>query len=229
MKDTGDGYAEHGQQLSQYRWKGAASITMAHHLNQQFIELCCELAVGVAPGESIPVIASYRNQWRCLDPVAQRRLSLLPFVIVDLRFSDVTWWRIAASNGAHKRGHSNDAASTGRWDWLALEALMFGWQVAREDRAVASMLFAMPPSVAECIATLTMQQVRMLGVESANRMRLRWDNDLRLWRDLLIAAHEADVQALEALRRDAKLRYCGELMQAHSACDATSPLAAGSM
>lgn len=229
MKDSGDGHAEHGKQLSQHRWKGAGSITLAHHLNQQFIELLCELAVDGTSGDSIPVIASYRNQWRTLDPIAQRRLSLFPFVIVDLRFSDVNWWRAAASNGQHGRGHTDGSATAGRWNWLALEALMFGWQVARADCCVASMLFAMPPVVADCIAALTMQQVRTLGVESANRMRLRWDNDPHLWRELLMAGNEGDLPALEALRSDAKLRFCGELIQAHSACDATSPQTAESM
>ena len=101
---------------------------------------------------------------------------------------------------------------------------MFGWQVAREDRSVASMIFAMPPSVADCIATLTMQQVRTLAVESAKSLRLRWDNHPRLWRDLLMAAREPDDAALEALRREAKLHFCGELIHAQPAGGAPIPL-----
>ena len=86
---------------------------------------------------------------------------------------------MAVGNGAHARSHVNGAAPTTRWDWLALETLMFGWQVAREDRSVASMIFAMPPSVADCIATLTMQQVRTLAIECSKSLRLRWDNHPR--------------------------------------------------
>ena len=104
---------------------------------------------------------------------------------------------------------------------------MFGWQVAREDRSVASMIFAMPPSVADCIATLTMQQVRTLAVESAKSLRLRWDNHPRLWRDLLLAAREPDDAALEALRREAKLHFCGELIHAQPAGGTPIPLISG--
>lgn len=63
-----------------------------------------------------------------------------------------------------------------------------------------------------CVAALTMQQVRTLAVESAKYLRLRWDNHPRLWRDLLVAAREPDDAALEALRREAKLHFCGELI-----------------
>lgn len=58
-----------------------------------------------------------------------------------------------------------------------------------------------------------MQQVRTLAIESAKSLRLSWDNHPRLWRDLLLAAREPDDAALEALRREAKLHFCGELIQ----------------
>lgn len=226
MKDSGDGERAEGQQLSRHRWTGARSIGLAHQLNQQFIELCCELSLDGETGHPFPVVASHRDLWRDLDLPARQRLSLFPFVIVDLRFGDIPWWRMAATNGAHARSHINGTAPARRWEWLALETLMFAWQVAREDRAVASMLFAMPPSVAECIAALTMQQVRTLAVESAKSLRLRWDNHPRLWPELLLAARKADDAALEALRRKAKLHFCGELMHAQPAGGAPIPLIA---
>lgn len=184
-EDSGDGEGADGQQLSQHKWKGARSIGLAHQLNLQFIE---DSAGGfrstarraIRSRSSAPTAISGATSIRSRD----NALSLFPFVIVDLRFGDVAWWRMAGSNGAHARNHVNGAAPTTRWDWLALETLMFGWQVARGDRNVASMIFAMPPSVADCIATLTMQQVRTLAVESAKSLRLRWDNHPRLWRDL---------------------------------------------
>jgi len=225
--DSGDGQGEDGQQLSQHRWKGARSIGLAHQLNQQFIELCWELSFDGATDHPFPVIASHRDLWRHLDPLARQRLSRFPFVIVDLRFGDVAWWRMAGGNGGHARSHVNGAAPTTRWDGLALETLMFGWQVAREDRSVASMLFAMPPPVADCIAVLTMQQVRALAVEGAKSLRLRWDNHPRLWRNLLLAAREPDDAALEALRREAKLHFCGELIHAQPGGRAPIPLTAG--
>lgn len=224
--DKGDG--TESAQLCQYRWKGASSITLAHQLNQQFIELCCELFGGGASGTPFPAIASYRDLWTRLTPTARIRLSLFPFVIVDFRFADAMWWREATNKSTRARGHVSDPTAATSRDWFALETLMFAWQVAREDQCVASMLFAMPPPVAAHIASLTMQKVRMLAVESAGNIRLRWDNDLRFWRELLVAALEPDDAALAALRREAKLRFCGELIQAHSFSDAQLPMIAES-
>ncbi len=226
-KDSGDGEGAEGQQLSQHKWKGARSIELAHQLNEQFVQLFCELSLDATSGNPFPLVAAHRELWSCLDPISRKRLALFPFVIVDLRFGDVAWWRMAAGKGAHARGHAASTASATRWDWLALETLMFAWQVAREDRSVASMLFAMPPPVADCIAALTMQQVRTQAVESAKCLRLRWDNDPRFWRQLLIAAREPNEAALEGLRREAKLHFCGELIHAQPAGCAPMPLIAG--
>ncbi len=226
-KDSGDGEGADAKQLSQHRWKGARSIGLAHQLNEQFIELFCELSIDARSGNPFPLVALHRELWSHLDPTSCKRLALFPFVIVDLRFGDVAWWRMAAGNGARAPGSHAGVSPTTRWDWLALETLMFAWQVAREDRGVASMLFAMPPPVADCIAVLTMQQVRTLAVASAKCLRIRWDNDPRFWRELLIAAREPNEAALEKLRREAKLHFCGELIHTQSAGSAPEPLVAG--
>lgn len=226
MKDFGRGDEAHYELLSPHSWKGARSIGLAHQLNEQFIGLCCELALDAASGSQIPLVAAHRDLWSRLDQTSRKRLSLFPFVIVDLRFGDATWWHIASHKGAQARGLFAATVPEARWAWLALETLMFGWQVAREDRVVATMLFAMPPPVVDRIAALTMQQVRMLSVESAKIVRLRWDNDSRFWRELLIAARELDESKMEVLRREAELHFCGELIQASFSHNAVMPLIA---
>lgn len=107
----------------------------------------------------------------------------------------------------------SSAVPSTRYDYLALETLMFAWQVAREDGHVAQIVFAMTPAVAVCIAALTMQQVRTIAIEGSRFLRIRWDDEPQFWRDLLICAREGDEAALTALRRDAKLLFCGELIQ----------------
>lgn len=213
MKDLGGRKVIEGRRLSPHRWMGARSIGMAHQLNDQVIECCCELSSDVASSNLIPPVTAHRDLWRGLDPESRKRLAQFPFVIVDLRFGDLAWWRVAIGNSTNPRNRPISATPAARWDWLALETLMFGWQVAREDRIVASTLFAMPLAVADCIAALTMQQVRTLAVESAQYLRLRWDNHPYLWRELLNASRERDETQLEAIRRLAKLYFCGELIQ----------------
>ncbi|MCC7253221.1 hypothetical protein [Hyphomicrobium sp.] len=205
-----------------YKWKGADAIGLAQQLNEQFIELFCELCFDAQCGNPFPLVATHRDLWGRLDPISRKRLALFPFVIVDLRFGDAAWWRMAARNGAQARISADGATPVTRWEWLALETLMFAWQVAREDRGVALMIFGMPPLVAECIATLTMQQVRTFAVECAKRLRIRWDDDPKFWRELLIAAREPEETTLQSLRREAELHFCGELI--HAQCAGGAPL-----
>jgi hypothetical protein len=71
----------------------------------------------------------------------------------------------------------------------------------------------MSPFVADRIAGLTAQQVRLLAVREQRHLRFRWDGDAEFWHDFLIAADEADEGRLAVLRHQAKLRFCGESLR----------------
>ena len=195
------------------RWRGTPSIRLAHQLNERCIDLFCELAIDSSPDVPWPLVSSNRDLWVRLDAAARKRLAEFPFVIVDVRFKDETWWRsLGQEPPAAPRDHAISSAIPQRYDYLALETLMFAWHLAREDRQVARMVFAMAPAVVECVAALTMQQVRALGFHGARFLRIRWDDKPRFWRELLISACDEDEAALTALHRDAKLLFCGELL-----------------
>lgn len=196
------------------RWKGARSIGLAHQLNEQCIELLCDLAAVSSAQSPLPFVAMNRDLWRGLEISARKRLAVFPFVIVDLRFKDDEWWRALGGERSDVAADSviPNGIPSKRYEYLLLETLMFAWQAAREDRHVAQMVFSMTPSVASRIAALAMQQIRTLAVESTPFLRIRWDDDSRFWRELLIAAREADEEALGVLRHHAKLLFCGELI-----------------
>ena len=195
------------------RWKGTPSIRLAHRLNERCIDLFCELAIDSSPDVPWPPVLPNRDLWVRLDAAARKRLAEFPFVIVDVRFKDETWWRSLGQEAlAPPWDDLISDATPQRYDYLALETLMFAWHVAREDRQVAQMLLAMAPAVAECVAALTMQQVRALGLHGARFLRIRWDDKPQFWRELLISALDEDEAALAELQRDAKLLFCGELL-----------------
>ena len=95
-----------------------------------------------------------------------------------------------------------------------LEALMFAWQTARQDRTVALMAFAMSSSVAEIIAGLTPRQIRTIATRESQTVQVRWASDLNFWQDLLMAAKEGDEKHLAALHLHAKLMLCGAFLVA---------------
>jgi hypothetical protein len=187
------------------RWTGAPSIELAHQLNVQGVELICELAV--SPNPTLPAfVLQNRDLWRLLEPEARQRVAAFPFVIVDLRFKDEDWWRQISGRV------SMSPAEFPSFGDLALETLLFARQSAREDVNVAKAMFAVTSTVANLIASLTLTQVRAIAVGNTSELRFRWDNDPELWRDLLIVSRSGESQALAAIRRQAKLLFCGEFL-----------------
>lgn len=193
-------------------WRGAGSIHLVRQLNAQCIDMICELALDRSDECPWPFVTSNRDLWCRLDAEARDRLSFFPFSIVDVRFHDEMWWCAPdrwRTVGGRRLEVSTMPAS--RIECLALETLMFAWQVARSDRLVAEILFAMPRPAARCIAALTMQQIRTAAIDGARFLRVRWDTDSRFWRGLLIAAWEADRVSLERCKRHSLMLFGREL------------------
>jgi hypothetical protein len=197
------------------RWTGAPSIALAHGLNEQCLELVCDLAASSSIEDLPRFILQNRDLWRLLEPDARKRVAAFPFVIVDLRFQDAESWQRALQgqlmspiDSAHYRGIPPKL-----FEDLLLETLLFARQAAREDISVAKAVFAMIPSVATAIASLTLPQVRTIAIGNTHRLRVRWDSHPEFWGDLLVACRAGDERAMAALRRQGKLLFCGEVIE----------------
>lgn len=160
------------------------------------------------------MLKANRNLWCQLNTDARWRLAEFPFVIVDVRFRDDEWWRALGKTQDDmiaQRFAAEDSLREPR-ESLLLETLMFAWQVAREDSRVAQILFAMTQTVARVVSSLPMQSIRTLASSQANFLRIRWDNDAQIWRDLLVAVATDDEAALTDVRLQTKLLFCGDLI-----------------
>lgn len=160
------------------------------------------------------MLRTNRNLWCQLTPEARWRLADFPFVIVDVRFRDDNWWHVRGEvrDGVISQRSASDESLAGPRQSLLLETLMFAWQVAREDSGVAQILFAMTQTVARVISSLPMQEIRTLAHDQSSFLRVRWDNDAQIWRDLLVAVATNNEAALAEVRLHAKLLFCGDLI-----------------
>jgi hypothetical protein len=196
------------------RWTGAPSIELAYQLNRQCVDLVCELAATSSYPELPPFVLRNRDLWRLLEIEARQRVAAFPFIIVDLRFKDAEAWQRAGE------GHLMSATdctlrneTLGKlFEDLVLETLLFARQAAREDISVAKTMFAMTSPVANVIASLTLARVRLIAIDNSQQLRIRWGSDPEFWGELLVACRSGDGQTLAALRRQAKLRFCGEFV-----------------
>ncbi|MEO8467746.1 MAG: hypothetical protein ABI640_20670 [Gammaproteobacteria bacterium] len=209
---TLDTSRDRARALMRPRWKGANSIQLAHQLNERCVELISELAGNVAINEALPTaVRENRDLWPGLSVDARRRLAALPFVIVDVRFRDEQWWRALGQAPSPTELRAECLPSDCCQD-LLLETLMFAWQVAREDSHVAQMIFAMTRPVARIIAALAIREIRALAIEQRPCLRIRWSDNARFWREFLVRVRGEDAIALEDAMLNAKLLFCGELI-----------------
>ena len=191
------------------RWTGAPSIPLATQLNEQCIHLVCQLATALSIQELPPFVAQNRDLWRLLESDARHRVAAFPFVIVNLHFKDLEAWRQASEGRLMSSAESTlyTGVPPRHFEDLALETLLFARQSAREDVNVAKAMFAMTTDVANLIASLTLTQIRAIASVNVSELKVRWDSDPELWRDLLIACRAGDEQSLTAVRRQAKLLF----------------------
>jgi hypothetical protein len=196
------------------RWTGAPYIALAAQLNEQCIDLVCQLATALSIQALPPFVAQNRDLWRLLEPDARQRVVAFPFVIVDLHFNHLKAWQQAREGLLMSSPAS--ALYTGvpprHFEDLALDTLLFARQSAREDVNVAKAMFAMTTDVASLIASLSMSQIRAIASANTSELKVRWDSDPEFWRDLLVACREGDEQSIARLRRQGKLSFCGELI-----------------
>lgn len=146
------------------------------------------------------------------------RAARLPFVILDLHFTDEAWWRRETEwpQSAVHESDSRNGFPPELGERLMHETLMFAWQMARSDCIAAQVSFAMRPSVAATIGALMPNQVRAIASRRGGEIRVRWDDDSHFWRELLLAAAAGDDEAILDLHLHAKLLLFGALIYTDS-------------
>lgn len=199
---------------SQPRWVGARNLVPV----QKFNAHCIELLGQVAGRDDVrsPALSQNAASWAALDVLAGRRLSKMPFVLLDIRFQDEMWWsEVARTQGREP----NSSVASGRLpsglsEELTYETLMFCWQMVGANRTVAQTSFGMSLPVVDLISALTPQDVRGIAGRKSSAVQVRWDTNISFWKELLQAALVADEGRLAALQLHAKLMLVGGLVRA---------------
>jgi len=197
-------------------WKRSQSLDLVHQLNEHCLELLAGAAATDAGSDS-PLVAANRDLWAQLGPESRKRAALLPFVILDLNFADETWWRqaIDAPASTLREPDSTNWLPCDLCERLVQETLMFAWQMARSDRTAAQVSFGMRPTVAVIIGELMPGQVRAIASRASGDIHVRWEQDGRFWREILLAAEAGNDEAIAELHLHAKLQLLGPLVYPH--------------
>jgi hypothetical protein len=198
--------------MSGYTWDGALLAPVAE-INEQMLELLKVKAIEPAPvgDRAAPRLVSLlRDQWRRLDPRAQRRLSACPYLLLDAGFSQAARWDRLLSAGvmdAPARGVYFDGRVGVA---LIRRMLLLAWHLARSNRLMAGVTLGLSAAVAERIAATRLKDLEAVAELAPAWILPRWEQQPIVWQQLIGAAcsdhplslRQAQLRGLQLLARE---------------------------
>lgn len=183
-------------------WKGAHALKRVHSSNERCLELLVELARTEHTRLNLAIVSQHRNLWRSLTVAARKRAALTPYLLVDVHFQDVDWWRWAkATRSGGRHAVVSEPAFSGKVAAeLMRETLMLAWSTVVLDRGTAGVFLGMTPGVTEIIAGLGPQDAERIATRHGRHLRPRWEDFPAFWGGLLSAAQNGDEDALHEVR-----------------------------
>jgi hypothetical protein len=184
--------------LPAWKWTGAEALEWVRDLNGRCLEAIGKRLVRAAAARVDETDETDVDLWRSLDESARHRAARCPYLLVEMRFDDALWWEDAKRDAMKPRPSPTvlSVGTAGLGRALANDALTLAWWTARADQRTAMLLFGLDPRVAVVISSLSPVEVRRITARSGNQLQPRWEQNRRMWRDLLSAAISADEEAL---------------------------------
>ena len=198
--------------LSPPRWRGARSLELVYQLNDRCLEFLSQMAAGSEDDCPLALVNQHRELWRQLDTSARQRAARLPFVILDVHFTDSSWWNRARRPEVQSVAPTAACFPTEIGERLVNETLMFVWHIAQSDSRAASPIVGMSPDVSAIVAGLSAHELRDIAAQNAGEIEPRWRDSPHWWGALLAAAISDNQLALADIHLQAKLLLCGGLL-----------------
>lgn len=190
------------RELAEVIWRGAPTLRRIQALNERCLESLAQVARSKGLQKSVVLVSQYRPLWRSLAGQACTRASNMPFLLMDVHFQDVRWWRVAQSPRSQRRLRAVRAAAfSGRAaGGLMRETLMLSWNTVLLDRGAAGVLFGIAPDVSGIIAELGPQDIERIASRYSSHLRPRWEDFPAFWGKLLAVACAGDDDGLHECR-----------------------------
>jgi hypothetical protein len=181
-------------------WDSAMLAPVAE-INLQMLACLRQMALEQVH-EAPRLVTLLREDWRRLDPVAQRRVSACPYLLLDAGFAQPQRWERGSYPGvmdaALRRGYfcSSDGIA------LVRRTLLLAWHLARANRVTGRVILGMSAVTAERIAAARLADLEALAEQAPAWIVPRWEDQPSVWRQLI----DAGCRAQPLLLRQAQLR-----------------------
>src|SRR5688500_9593389 len=85
----------------EFTWKGQQALARVHMLNERCLELLTQSARG--DRQSPAFVHQSRGLWHGMNAAARKRAAQTPFLLMDVHFQEIQWWRRAQSSRPPQR------------------------------------------------------------------------------------------------------------------------------
>jgi hypothetical protein len=149
-----------------------------------------------------PALRQVGEVWRALDERSRWQAAACPYLLVDACFAEPQRWqwlngsRVAEASCAPYASFFTVPQTAA----VARTVFVYAWSLVISHSAGARLVLGIHPHCASLLGACTVPQVHELAERGAGWLRPRWLKQVRLWRQMLVAAAEDDVAALERSR-----------------------------
>jgi hypothetical protein len=177
----------------------AGALALVAELNEQLLELL-QAAADTQAGAGLRLIRALRAEWVELSASARQRLALCPYLLIDAGFTQPERWQstVGVRVMDASAGHGYFTLHTG--PPLLRRTLLLAWHLARCNRLVARIALGMSTACVECVAQYRLRDLEWLAELAPPWIRPRWENQPRIWRELIAAARGDNAVLLRQLQ-----------------------------
>ncbi|MCS6948640.1 MAG: hypothetical protein NZM12_13595 [Steroidobacteraceae bacterium] len=170
----------------------------------------------VQAADATPLVRELRDLWSALDDAALQRAAAAPCVLLDARLANGEFWqqqlrlcvrepRLPVTDG--ERGDGVERR-------LLRLVLGLAWHLARAQPLTARIALGMSAATGAALRQLPLSAIEDLAALRPAWARPRWQEEPRIWGDLLSAAIDGDRAREEVMRVSVLQLIARELQQA---------------
>jgi hypothetical protein len=197
--------------LSRACWLRREMLEALAEVNHRCLGLLAEQAL--VPGAQVfgtqglgaqaqPALRQVGELWRALDERSRWQVAACPFLLVDACFGEPQRWQwLSGSRVGEPSGAPYPSFFTvPQTAAVARTVFVYAWSLVLNHAAGAQVVLGIHPHCAGLLGACTVSQVHELAERGSGWLRPRWLRQVPLWRQMLVAAAEDDVAALERSR-----------------------------
>jgi len=196
--------------LSRACWLRREMLEALAEVNHRCLGLLAEQALvpgthglGTAPGTRVePALRQVGELWRALDERSRWQAAACPYLLVDACFGEPQRWQWLSGSRVADASCAPHASffTVPQTVAVARTVFVYAWSLVVNHAAGARLVLGIHPHCASLLGACTVSQVHELAERGCGWLRPRWLRRIRLWRQMLVAAAEEDVAALERAR-----------------------------